>query len=133
MGKTILISSHILTELADFCNTIGIVEQGKLLYAGAIQEITDKLRGGRVVEVKVKAGFEQQAEEVFLNHEKIQSVEREGQILTVNLPLDLQVAEDDDSLITDILVENGIKFTSVRELEIDLEDVFMQITEGKVQ
>ena len=129
MGKTILISSHILTELADFCNTIGIVEQGNLLYSGPIQEITDKLRGARVVEVKLKVGFEQKAEEIFLNHEQVQSVDRQGLELRVHLPLDIE----DTSIVTDILVENGIKFSGVRELEIDLEDVFMQVTKGIVQ
>jgi ABC-2 type transport system ATP-binding protein len=129
MGKTILISSHILTELADFCNTIGIVEQGNLLYSGPIQEITDKLRGARVVEVKLKEGFEQKAEDVFLNHNAVQSVDREGLELRVHLPLDIE----DTSIVTDILVENGIKFSGVRELEIDLEDVFMQVTKGIVQ
>src|SRR5438034_8123360 len=54
MGKTILISSHILTELADFCNTIGIIEQGKLLVSGPVEAITKELHGGRVVEVQVK-------------------------------------------------------------------------------
>jgi ABC-2 type transport system ATP-binding protein len=129
MGKTILISSHILTELADFCNTIGIIEQGNLLYAGDIKAITDKLRGGRVVEVKVKEGFEQKAEETFMNDKRVQKVEREGQDIRVYLPLDIE----DTSLVTDIMVENGIKFTSVKELEIDLEDVFMQVTKGIVQ
>ena len=129
MGKTILISSHILTELADFCNTIGIIEQGTLLYSGDIQSITDKLRGGRIVEVKVKDGFEQKAEEVFLANPTIQKVEREGATLRVSLPLE----GVDASIVTDIMVENGIKFSSVRELEIDLEDVFMQVTKGLVQ
>ena len=129
MGKTILISSHILTELADFCNTIGIIEQGTLLYSGDIQSITDKLRGGRIVEVKVKDGFEQKAEETFLANPTIQKVEREGTTLRVSLPLD----GVDASIVTDIMVENGIKFSSVRELEIDLEDVFMQVTKGLVQ
>ena len=45
MGKTILISSHILTELADCCTSIGIIERGELLYSGDIQAITDQLRG----------------------------------------------------------------------------------------
>lgn len=129
MGKTILISSHILTELADFCNSVGIIEQGKLLYAGDIQAITDKLRGARVMEVKVKEGFESKAEEVFLNHKAVQKVDREGLTIRVHLPLDTQETD----IVTDILVENGIKFTSVRELEIDLEDVFMQVTKGIVQ
>ncbi len=129
MGKTILISSHILTELADFCNSVGIIEQGKLLYAGDIKAITDQLRGARVYEVKVKEGFETKAEEVFLNRKPVEKVEREGTTLRIHLPLDIQEAD----LVTDTLVENGIKFTSVRELEIDLEDVFMQVTKGIVQ
>lgn len=129
MGKTILISSHILTELADFCNTVGIIEQGKLLYAGDIKAITDQLRGARIVEVKVKEGFEQKAEEVFLNKKPVEKVEREGTTLQIFLPLDCT----DSDIVTDTLVENGIKFTSVRELEIDLEDVFMQVTKGIVQ
>lgn len=129
MGKTILISSHILTELADFCNTIGIIERGELLYSGDIQAITDQLRGGKVVEVKVKEGFEQKAEEVFMNDKRVQKVEREGQELRVYFPLDLE----DTSIVTDIMVENGIKFNSVKELEIDLEDVFMKVTKGVVQ
>jgi ABC-2 type transport system ATP-binding protein len=129
MGKTILISSHILTELADFCNSVGIIEQGNLLYAGDIKTITDRLRGARVVEVSVKEGFEQQAEDLFLSKKEVQEVEREGRTLRVHLPLDF--AQED--FVTDTLVENGIKFTAVRELEIDLEDVFMKVTKGLVQ
>ncbi|MBI5154032.1 ABC transporter ATP-binding protein [Candidatus Poribacteria bacterium] len=129
MGKTILISSHILTELADFCNTVGIIEQGNLLYAGDIKAITEQLRGARVVEVKVKEGFEQKAEDAFLNDKNVQEVERDGQMLRIHLPVDF--AQED--YVTDKLVEQGIKFSSVRELEIDLEDVFMKVTKGIVQ
>ena len=50
MGKTILISSHILSELADFCTSIGIIERGKLLAAGSIQEIQQQIRSHRVLE-----------------------------------------------------------------------------------
>src|SRR5690349_22629503 len=53
MGKTILISSHILSELADFCTSIGIIERGKLLAAGSIQEIQRQLRAHRVLKVRV--------------------------------------------------------------------------------
>ncbi|HMX62784.1 MAG TPA: hypothetical protein PKD58_06930, partial [Candidatus Sumerlaeota bacterium] len=81
------------------------------------------------VEVKVKEGFEQKAEEVFMNDKRVQKVEREGQELRVYFPLDLE----DTSIVTDIMVENGIKFNSVKELEIDLEDVFMKVTKGIVQ
>ncbi|HEV3120291.1 MAG TPA: ABC transporter ATP-binding protein, partial [Isosphaeraceae bacterium] len=53
MGKTILVSSHILSELADFCTSIGIIERGKLLVAGSIQEIQRQLRAHRVLRVHV--------------------------------------------------------------------------------
>ena len=47
MGKTILVSSHILPELADFCNKIGIIEQGELLVSGDVQAIMQQVSGGR--------------------------------------------------------------------------------------
>src|SRR3954454_20162681 len=53
MGKTILISSHILSELADFCTSIGIIERGKLLAAGSIQDIQQQIRSHRVLKVHV--------------------------------------------------------------------------------
>src|SRR5579859_2576396 len=53
MGKTILVSSHILSELADFCTMIGVIERGKLLAAGSIQEIQRQLRSHRVLKVRV--------------------------------------------------------------------------------
>src|SRR5215469_2419098 len=54
MGKTVLVSSHILTELADFCTSIGIIEAGNLLAAGRIDEITAKLSGNVMVEIGIK-------------------------------------------------------------------------------
>ena len=52
MGKTILISSHILTELADCCTSIGIIERGQLLMHGPIDEVYRRIRGNRMVEIK---------------------------------------------------------------------------------
>src|SRR5512134_1990353 len=52
MGKTILISSHILSELADCCSSIGIIERGQLLMHGPIEDVYRRIRGNRTVEVK---------------------------------------------------------------------------------
>ena len=52
MGKTILISSHILTELADCCTSIGIIERGQLLMHGPIDEVYRRIRGNRMIEIK---------------------------------------------------------------------------------
>ena len=55
MGKTIIISSHILPELADFCNKIGIIEQGEMIVSGRRQEIMRQVTGGQLLDVRVLA------------------------------------------------------------------------------
>ena len=65
MGKTILISSHILSELADFCTSIGIIERGKLLAAGSIQEIQQQIRSHRVLKVRVLDEMTETAAEIL--------------------------------------------------------------------
>jgi len=67
MGKTILISSHILSELADFCTSIGIFEKGKLLAAGRVEEIIRKLHAGLQIEIEV-AGDKERLLAVLANH-----------------------------------------------------------------
>ena len=128
MGKTILIPSHILTELADFCNTIGIIEQGKLLVSGPVEEIMQKLHGARVLEVRVRTDFDK-ASNILLRNEGVQKVETEGEVLRVYVDVDLE----DTSGLMEALVHEGIRVSSFRELEVDLEDIFMRITKGAVQ
>jgi len=127
MGKTILVSSHILTELSDFCNTIAIIEKGNLLVSGRVDDILRRLKAQRVVEVKV-AGDPNAARAVLEPNPQVQNVSADGQTLQVEVSLDLE----DTSFILSSLVEAGVKVQSVRELELDLEDAFMKITEGKV-
>ena len=128
MGKTILISSHILTELADFCNTIGIVEQGKLLVAGPVEEITRNLQGTRAVEIRVK-GDAARAAELLRGHAGVRSVETDADQILVNIDFEL----DDPSVLMEALIAAGIKVASFTEKEVDLEEIFMRITKGAVQ
>src|SRR5437868_15137085 len=57
MGKTIIISSHILPELAEICNVVGIIERGKLLYSGSVSEALRRARVGLIVNVAVADRF----------------------------------------------------------------------------
>ena len=59
MGKTILISSHILPELAEMCDEIGVIDNGRLIAHGSVAEIQDKLRGERVITVRLAGAMEQ--------------------------------------------------------------------------
>jgi ABC-2 type transport system ATP-binding protein len=127
MGKTILVSSHILPELADICNKIGIIEKGQLLFDGDVQAAIRKVRQHTVMTVAVADGLTQAAREKLTGHGDILSVElRDGDMLQVTLNDGVQ----DGSFIAEILVKNGFRLKMLKEEEIDLEDVFMGITKG---
>ncbi len=128
MGKTILISSHILTELADFCNTIGIVEQGKLLVSGPVEEITRNLQGTRVIEIRLKSD-PARAAALLEGKPGVRSVELAGDQINVNIDFELE----DPSVLMETLVANGVKLAGFTEKEVNLEDIFMRITKGAVQ
>src|SRR5712692_5461122 len=75
MGKTILVSSHILPELADICNKIGIIERGKLLFDGDVESAIRQVRQRTVMKVTVANGLNNMAKEQLDGHPEIASVE----------------------------------------------------------
>jgi ABC-2 type transport system ATP-binding protein len=130
MGKTILISSHILSELRELCNKVGIIERGKLLFSGSVDEILAKVRSNDVALVQVREAPEQAAA-ALLEHDLITRAEvlgdRDGWI-----EVELDKGADDVSFVTRLLIERSFSVLSIREQEIDLEEAFMQVTKGQV-
>ncbi len=127
MGKTILVSSHILPELADICNKIGIIERGKLLFDGDVQSAIRQVRQHTVMDVQVANGLAPMARDQLQGHPDVLKVElKEDETLLVTL----NDGVHDGSFIADVLVKNGFRLKMLREEEIDLEDVFMGITKG---
>ena len=127
MGKTILISSHILSELADFCTSIGIIERGKLLVAGSIQDITRQLRSHRVLRVRVLNDADRAAS-ILRDDSGCRSIESFDHTLTAEYE-----GEDDDlARLLGRLVSAGVDVHSFSEEELSLEEVFMMITKGIV-
>src|SRR5438270_1053294 len=128
MGKTILVSSHILPELADICNKIGIIERGKLIFDGDLESAIRQVRQRTVYYVSVGNDLNQMAREQLQGHPDILKVEynEADDILRVTL----NDGTHDGSFIADALVKNGFKLKMLKEEEIDLEDVFMGITKG---
>jgi len=127
MGKTIMISSHILSELADICNKIGIIERGKLLAAGDIDEIRRSIKEHRVLEVELLDGTES-ARRYLERQPSVLAVEPTGNVLRIEFAGDL----DDVVALHRGLVEQGIRVVWFREHETDLEEVFMRVTKGEV-
>ena len=128
MGKTILVSSHILPELADICNKIGIIERGKLLFDGDVQSAIRQVRQHMVMTVGVSDGQSFLAKEKLQGHPEILGVEMKGDEDLLHVTLNDGV--HDGSFIADLLVKNGFRLKMLKEEEIDLEDVFMGITKG---
>ena len=128
MGKTILVSSHILPELADICNKIGIIERGKLLFDGDVQSAIRQVRQHTVMTVSVSDGQSFLAKEKLQGHPEILGVELKNEEDLLHVTLNDGV--HDGSFIADLLVKNGFRLKMLKEEEIDLEDVFMGITKG---
>jgi ABC-2 type transport system ATP-binding protein len=127
MGKTILVSSHILPELADICNKIGIIERGKLLFDGDVESAIRRVRQHMVYDVAVTDGVDGSAKTQLESHPDVLKVEfKDHDIMRVTL----NDGVNDGSFIADTLVKNGFRLKMLREEEIDLEDVFMAITKG---
>lgn len=128
MGKTILISSHILPELADLCNTVGIIEQGELLYCGPVAEIIRRTRAGTVLHVAVTGNLSA-AQTLLGQNPNIDSIQTNGSRLDVTL----KTGVTDYSFIPRQLIAAGFNLTLLKEEEVNLETAFMRLTKGMVQ
>jgi ABC-2 type transport system ATP-binding protein len=128
MGKTILVSSHILPELADICNKIGIIERGKLLFDGDVASAIRQVRQRLTMTVQVGDGQNFLAKEQIEKLPDVAGVEFQQETDTLKVTLNDSVT--DGSFLADMLVKGGFKLKMLKEEEIDLEDVFMGITKG---
>ena len=128
MGKTILVSSHILPELADICNKIGIIERGRLLFNGDVQSAIDKVRQHTIYFVSVGTERNEEAADHLEAHVDVLKVEKRAEESCLKVTLADGIR--DGSFIADILIAKGFRLKMLKEEEIDLEDVFMGITKG---
>ncbi len=125
MGKTIVVSSHILPELADICNKIGIIDQGVMDISAEVSEVMKKVRDRTVLQIEVKSD-RNRATQLLEQHSLVDTVVDGDGHLTVTL----QPTITDYSELATMLVQNGLSLTLFREDEVDLESVFMTLTTG---
>lgn len=128
LGKTIMVSSHILSELGEFCNKLGIIERGKLLVVGTIDELVAQARATAAIHVQV-VGDPYAAAALLLDDPSISRVDRNGAQLLVHL----RDANLHHAFIIEKLVSRGIAIHSVTPEQVKLEDVFLRLTKGIVQ
>ena len=128
MGKTIIISSHILSELETICNRVCIIEKGRLIYSGPVQGVRDQMSLGRVVFVRVTSD-QAQAIELLKTRPEVTEVSS----LDGTIKVTLANQDTDHSIVADALVRGGAKLIELREEELGLEEVFMRVTRGETQ
>ena len=132
MGKTILVSSHILPELADICNKIGIIERGRLLRAGSLAEIERSLRATALLRIDL-LGDEPEVDAV------VDRLGTDGRVMTSSGRPQrragrraLEVAFDGDpgeqAALLAALVAEGHRVSGFAQVTSDLEELFLQVT-----
>jgi ABC-2 type transport system ATP-binding protein len=127
MGKTIIISSHILPELTELCTMIGIIDHGQMRATGSVADVIARLTSGRRLRINV-LGEKEEAAAILRPLPSVQHLEIEDGAIEVEF-------EGDDATASDILASltsSGIKVSSFSRVDVGLEDAFMRATSEEV-
>lgn len=127
MGKTILISSHILTELADCCTSIGIIERGQLLMHGPIDEVYRKITGNQVIHATIGENLDTGLS-IIRSNPDVRDVQVDGS----KVMIEFASPDHNPATLLKALVENNVEVKTFGSKEPNLEDVFMMVTKGLV-
>jgi ABC-2 type transport system ATP-binding protein len=127
MGKTIMISSHILSELEEICDRVGIIEHGRLVFGGTLEEIRPRLGIHSKVRVKV-LGDETRAVELLTALPQVQQVDVVGDYLAVTF----REGQTTDGIIARTLVGGGVDLVYLQPEQLKLDDAFLKLTKGIV-
>ncbi len=128
LGKTIIISSHILSELQNLCNRVAIIERGKLIYSGPVQGVRDQMSAGLIYWVTVKGDTAPAIQLLKTCPDVSDAVAADGQVKVTFKNHDV-----DPTVLPETLVRGGIKFSGLWEDELGLEEVFLRVTRGETQ
>jgi ABC-2 type transport system ATP-binding protein len=128
-GKAILISSHILTELAEICNGVVIIEHGKILRAGTLEQILHEDVPRRTVHIRVL----QRHEDLHKQLLETPFVEKVTLLVDNTVEAEVNGTEETCCDLLAKLVGDGFRVVEYRQRRADLEEIFMNVTKGEVQ
>lgn len=137
MGKALMVSSHILSELAEMCTSIGIIERGRLLYAGSIQDAYARTRPGEQIDVRVEGDQSQahvardalQGDTRVASVSVIQPQNGSGPVVQVSLV----PGDHSHHHLIERLIAAGVRIAAFTPREVRLEDAFLKLTTGALQ
>src|SRR4051794_24166653 len=124
-GKTIMVSSHILPELADMCNKVGIIDKGVMGFSGSVADALRQVRERIVLQIAV-TGDQDAAGRLLEQSDLVENVgSKDGQLVVT-----LKKGIEDYTDLSPLLVAAGHKIKLFREEEVNLESAFMALTKG---
>ena len=126
MGKTILISSHILPELSEMCDALGVIENGKLVATGSVASIQQQLRANKVLIVSVRSNVD--AALRFFDEHPLAVEVHQNEVGEIHFGFNGN--EEEQTLLLKEALQEDLAILSFKEEQTDLEDIFMEITKG---
>jgi ABC-2 type transport system ATP-binding protein len=127
MGKTIILSSHILSELAELCTSVAIIERGKIVASGSLNEISKIMQEARRLTIQVLTDPEVAAA-VLSTQPGVGEVVIQGQTLETGFAGDENATAD----LLEALVKQGVRIIAFKEQTSGLEEIFLRLTKGEV-
>jgi ABC-2 type transport system ATP-binding protein len=128
MGKIVIISSHILPELSDFCNTVGIIERGNMLAFGDVASVVRSIRPIRVFQIETLDQVKP-LEKLLSNIGSVRSIDVSSDR---SIKIEFDGTELEQYQLLKSMIDNGFPIISFTEDQADLEDVFLNLTTGAV-
>ena len=123
-GKTILISSHVLSELSEMCTDIGIIDQGRMILEGNIQDILSRVNASNPLVISVYSNMEK-ALSILKSHPCVRTISMREKDICVRFTGDAQ----DEAILLQQLIDSDVLVNGFTREKGSLETVFMQLTD----
>lgn len=126
LDKTVIVSSHILVELGELCSRIGIIDKGRIVTQGTIDEIMAEAGGKNPISINLINDV-QKGVDIIKTFDYVENIKVDGNVILANL----KGGEEESFMILKTLINNEVKVSSFNRKEGSLEDLFIQLTETR--
>jgi ABC-2 type transport system ATP-binding protein len=131
MGKTIVLSSHILVELAELCDSIAIIEKGRLVTSGLLNEIRARAQSARRIRMRLLSPLEE-ARQALASYPGVGAEVPPGEDEPNTLEFDFNGGDEAAAGLLEALVARRVRLATFEEVHTGLEELFLQLTKGEV-